>query len=222
MQEKPGIEQVLKSQIISCLMFNYFIIMVFCKIELYIFIPGLYVHFVDIKCMDKTFKLVVFRLDEQLFSLHLINVDRILPAIEIHPLPMAPEYIMGTINFHGQFLPVVNLRNLFMLPQRELELTDQLIITTTTNYQVALWVDQVKEIVEINTEEISNTEKILLDVDYIHGLFKLNNGMVLIHDIESFLTPEQTARLHVALSKKKEQENTKRKPKDARRKENQS
>ena len=155
--------------------------------------------------MENTHKLVVFRLDESPFSLHLHHVDRILPLIEIQPLPMAPEYILGTINFHGDFLPVVNLRKLFMLPSRELELSDQLIITTTSKHKVALWVDEVIEIAEVSNEEIGHTKKILLDIDYMQGLFNLRDGMVLIHDPERFLTPEHLASLEVALNARREQ-----------------
>ncbi len=154
--------------------------------------------------MEKVNKLVVFRLDEQQFALHLSTVERIISAVEIHPLPMAPEYILGTINLQGEFLPVVNLRKLFLLPQRDVELTDQLIITITPKNKVALWVDLVSEIVERENDEICNTKKILLNVGYVEGLFKLNNGMVLIHDLDKFLTPEETSKLLEALKKQRE------------------
>ncbi|MBE0648255.1 MAG: purine-binding chemotaxis protein CheW [Bacteroidales bacterium] len=144
-------------------------------------------------------KLVVFQVDEQQFAMHLSAVERILPVMEIHPLPLAPEYVLGTINFQGEFLPVVNLRKLFLIPQREMDLNDQLIITTSSNTRVALWTDSVMEIVDRAEEEISKTNKILLDVGYVEGLFKLNDGMVLIHDLEKFLTPEETSKLLKAL-----------------------
>jgi purine-binding chemotaxis protein CheW len=101
------------------------------------------------------------------------------------------------------------LRKLFLLPQRELELSDHLIITIISRNKIALWVDKVSEIMELNEEEITNTEKILLDVDYVQGLFKLHDGMVVIHDLEKFLTPEQIARLEASLIKKVEQKQKK-------------
>lgn len=167
--------------------------------------------------MDKTEKrhtLVVFSLDEQQFSLYLSNVERIIPSMEIHPLPMAPEYILGTINFQGDFLPVINLRKLFLLPQREVELNDQLIITVASKNRIALWVDAVSEIVERVDEEIHKTDSILLDVGYVEGLFKLHDGMVLIHDLDKFLTPEQTSRLLAALENQRKMRDEGRETKD--------
>ena len=149
--------------------------------------------------IEQTNKLVVFQVDEQQFAMHLFTVERILPVMEICPLPLAPEYVLGTINFQGEFLPVVNLRKLFLIPQREMDLNDQLIVTTSSNTRVALWTDSVIGIVDRAEEEISKTNKILLDVGYVAGLFKLNDGMVLIHDLEKFLTPEETSKLLKAL-----------------------
>jgi len=153
--------------------------------------------------MNRTSKLVVFHLDKQQFAIRLSNVDRIVRIVEIDPLPLAPEYILGTINYHGEFLPVVNIRKLFLLPQREIELTDQMIITSTTKTKVALWVDSVREIVELSDEDTASTSKVLLDVGYVDGLFKLRDGMVLIQDIDKFLTPEQIAKLSDALLKQR-------------------
>ena len=149
--------------------------------------------------IEQTNKLVVFQVDEQQFAMHLFTVERILPVMEICPLPLAPEYVLGTINFQGEFLPVVNLRKLFLIPQREMDLNDQLIVTTSSNTRVALWTDSVIGIVDRAEEEISKTNKILLDVGYVAGLFKLNDGMVLIHDLEKFLTLEETSKLLKAL-----------------------
>ena len=153
--------------------------------------------------MPETQKFVVFRLDDQQFALELLIVERILPGMEIHSLPLSPEYLSGTINYQGEFLPVVNLRKLFLLPDRDLELNDQLIVTASPGFRVVLWVNEVMEIVELADEEISVTEKIMLNVNYVSGSFKLHDGLVLIHDLKEFFTPGETARLEAILKKQK-------------------
>ena len=105
--------------------------------------------------MRKLNKLVVFRLDAQRFALYLSNVERIVRIVEINPLPKAPEYILGTINFQGKFIPVVNIRKLFLLPERDIDLNDQLIIANTSMRTVALWVDSVSDVVERTMEQKS-------------------------------------------------------------------
>jgi purine-binding chemotaxis protein CheW len=156
--------------------------------------------------INKMNKLVVFHLDEQQFALHLSNVERIIHSIEIHPMPMAPEHISGIINYQGEFLPVVNIRKLFRLPVREIELTDQLIIANTDKNRLVLWVDSVDEIATMTDEEIANTDKILLDSGYVEGLFKLRDKIVLIHDLDKFITPEQIVKLKDAIQKQLEKQ----------------
>jgi purine-binding chemotaxis protein CheW len=143
--------------------------------------------------------LLIFTIEKQRFALHLSDVEQIIHCIEIQPLPLAPKHISGTINFHGEFLPVVNLRKLFMLKARETELTDQLIIISTSLMKVALWVDAVGEILSLSDEEVSHSGKIFLDNDFVEGVFNLSDDLVLISDIDKFLTPEQIIRLKKAL-----------------------
>ncbi len=151
--------------------------------------------------MNEINKLVVFQIDEQKFAVHLSNVERIIHSIEIHPLPMAPDHISGTINYQGEFLPVVNIRKLFQLCEREIELTDQLIIAGTDKNRLVLWVDAVDEIAFLTDDEIVNKDKILLDYGYVEGLFKLRDRIVLIHDLDKFITPEQILKIKDAIQR---------------------
>jgi len=159
--------------------------------------------------MGKLNKLVVFRLDDQRFALHLSNVERIVRMVEINPLPKAPEYILGIINFQGKFIPVVNIRKLFLLPERDIDLNDQLIIANTSMRTIALWVDSVSDVVERTEDEIIRAEKILLDIDYVKGIFKFEDGMVLLQDLDKFLTLEEITLLKAALKKQREKEKNK-------------
>ncbi len=150
-------------------------------------------------------KLVVFHLDDQHFALYLSNVEKIIHGIEMNPLQVAPDHIAGTINYQGDFLPIVNIRKLFKLPLREIELTDQLIIAKSAKIRMALWVDEVDEIVTLEEDQIEDTKNILLDSDYVEGLFKLKDGLVLIHDLDKFLTNEQILKLSVEIEKQNPQ-----------------
>lgn len=154
--------------------------------------------------INKQKKLVMFRLDEQRFALSLPTVERVVRIVEITSLPKAPDYIKGIIDFHGEIIPVVNVRMLFNLREREIELSDQLIITKTSMRKVALWVDSISEVVERPEEEIIKSEKILLGIDYVEGVFKFKDGMVLLQDLDQFLSMEEVKLLRNALKKQNE------------------
>lgn len=158
--------------------------------------------------MNNSIKLVIFKIGTQQFAIPLNNVEQVTHVTEVEQLAKAPEFIMGTINFQGEFLPVVDLRMVFGLAQKEIDLEDQFIIIKTASIKIALWVDSTTDIVEQTEEGITKTDKIMLDTKYVKGIFKFEDGMVLLQDLDELLTGEQVSLLREIL-KNKNKESTK-------------
>jgi purine-binding chemotaxis protein CheW len=87
----------------------------------------------------------------------------------------------------------------FRLPERELALTDQLIIARTSQRMVGLVVDAVVDVVEYPEQVISAGESILSELDYVAGVVKLQDGLILIHDLDKFLSMDEEASLQQAM-----------------------
>ncbi|MCX5822606.1 MAG: chemotaxis protein CheW [Deltaproteobacteria bacterium] len=144
--------------------------------------------------MNRLRKLVTFSLDNRKFALYVSAVQRIIRVVEVTALPKAPEIIVGIINLQGTVIPVFDIRMRFRLPAREVQLSDELIIASTTKRTVALIADSVNDVIEIPEEKIIAAEQILPELEYVEGVMKTEGGMVLIHDLERFLSlPEETA-----------------------------
>jgi purine-binding chemotaxis protein CheW len=141
--------------------------------------------------MNQPKQLLVFNLDEQRYALPLSDVERIVRAVEITPLPKAPEIVLGVINVRGQVIPVVNIRKRFRLPEREITLNDHLIIAQTSRRAVALLADRAGHVLEVLENKIISAKKILPAMDYVEGVIKLEDGLILIHDLEKFLSLEE-------------------------------
>jgi purine-binding chemotaxis protein CheW len=69
--------------------------------------------------------LILFSLDERRFALPLRSVERVVRAVDITPLPDAPQMVLGVIDVQGEIVSVINLRRRCRMPERELQLTDQ-------------------------------------------------------------------------------------------------
>jgi len=149
--------------------------------------------------MNNLSQLVVFTLDEQRYALYLAAVERIVRVVEITPLPKAPEVVLGVVNVHGQIIPVVNIGKRFRLPEREIALSNQLIIANTSRRAVALLVDEVSGVLEISEREMIEAGKILPDMDYVEGIVKLEDGLILIHGLNTFLSIEEEKALDDAM-----------------------
>lgn len=144
-------------------------------------------------------KLVVFLLDERRFALRLASVERVLSIVEITPLPKAPETVLGVVDVQGTIIPVFDTRRRFRLPVRDVELTDQLLLARTSRRRVALVVDDVSGLIDHPTDAVITPEQILPGLEYVAGVVKLPEGLVLIHDLDSFLSLDEEAALDRAL-----------------------
>jgi len=149
--------------------------------------------------MGMTDSYVVFTLDELKFGLGLSSVERILRIVEITPLPMAPEIVMGVINIQGQVVPVYNIRRRFRLAERETSLNDKLIVANTSKRKVAIVADSVSGIVECLRQEVALTSDLLPGTDYVEGIIKQADGLIMIHDLEKFLSPGEKRTLTAAM-----------------------
>ena len=149
--------------------------------------------------MNQLIRLVNFNLGDQKYALFLSAVIRIIRVVEITSLPKAPEIVLGVINMHGLIIPVFDIRKRFQLPQREIQLDHQLIVASTLKRTVALLVDSVDDVIEISEEKIIAGENILPGLEYVEGVVKTEDGMILIHDLEQFLSLQEEKALHEAM-----------------------
>ncbi len=150
--------------------------------------------------MKESVQLVAFMLDEQRYGLRLSVVERVVRAVEVIFLPSAPDIVMGVINLAGQVVPVMNVRRRFRLPEKELSLDDRLIIAKTARRTVALLVDSASSLVEVSASDLIHASDILPRIDYIDGVATLEDGMILIHDLDKFLSLEEERALDAAMT----------------------
>jgi len=149
--------------------------------------------------MKNTDSLLSFAVEGRKYALPLASVDKITRAVEITPLPKAPGIVLGIINYNGRVIPVVNLRKRFGLPERDMELSDQLIIAETPRRAVALLADRVDTVVEIDKQDIIKAGQIVPRTEFVEGVVKLAEGLLLIHDLAGFLSLDEETALNDAL-----------------------
>jgi len=149
--------------------------------------------------MNSPTQLVVFILDDRKFALPLSQVERVISAIEITPLPRAPEIVMGIVNIQGRVIPVVNMRRRFHLPEREINLNDKLMLSQTSRMAVGIMADAVGGVVECAGQEVIVPEKIVPGMEYVEGVVKLEGGLTLIHNIDKFLSLGEEKTLYDAM-----------------------
>jgi purine-binding chemotaxis protein CheW len=150
--------------------------------------------------VDAFAKLVVFGLQGQRYALRLAAVERIVAVAAITVLPSAPSIVMGIIDVQGRVIPVVDVGKRFGLPEREIELSDRLIVARTSSRPVALLVPVVFGVVACPQSQITVAARILHQAHYVEGVVQLDDGLVMIHDLDTFLSALEEKQLQQALT----------------------
>ena len=145
-------------------------------------------------------RLVVFRVSEQRSALPLAVVQRIVRAAELTPFPRLPNVVIGVIDVAGELLPVLDLRRRFHQVKREVSPDDHFLIAYILRRSVILVIDEAEEVVEVPTDEIADVSEVTPGLELISGIVRLNDGLVLIHDLEKFLSLDEHRALDLALS----------------------
>ena len=144
-------------------------------------------------------ELVIFRLNGQRYALPLTVVERIIQAVEVTPLPGAPAVVLGAINVAGCVLPVLNIRRRFFLPEREVVPSDHFLIARTVRHTLALVIDEVHGVIEHEPSAVIGADRMVPGLEQFQGVVKLDDGLVLIHDLEKFLSLDEAHALDTAM-----------------------
>lgn len=143
--------------------------------------------------------LVVFDIEGQRYALPLHDVERVLPMVAVSLLPKAPAVALGVINLHGKIIPVLDVRRRFGLPSRDYGLTAHLLVARTVRRIVALPVDAVLGIRNVATDTVTPPAGVLPGIGHVAGIAALADGLLFIHDLETFLSLEDEQQLTDAL-----------------------
>ena len=135
--------------------------------------------------------IIVFTLDGQRYALPLHAADRVVRIVAIGSLPKAPGIVFGVINIQGKVIPVINMRRRFALPEREIVLSDQLVVAHTAKRSVALIADEVLDVMSYPEQDMVAADQIVPGIEYVKGVVKLKDGLVFIHDLDKFLSLDE-------------------------------
>ncbi len=145
-------------------------------------------------------QIVVFLIEHRPYGLPLEAVERVLPMVDISPLPCAPPVLLGVVDYHGEILPVMDLRVRLGLPSRdEPVLTERLLVVTTPRRRLAIATDEVAGIRAVEPAQMHSPAGLPLGLPQVAGIAVLDEGLVVIQDLETLLSAEEDRELQHAL-----------------------
>lgn len=141
-------------------------------------------------------KQIIFKIGDGVYGIDVAKVMGIEKDISVIPIPNAPECIKGIINLRGDVIPVFSIRQKFSLPEVQLN-TKELIIARSQGVVIAIEVDLVKEIVELDESKFGAVPAIVKSeqTKYMESVLHVDDGLVLVLNLDGLLSQEQAQSL---------------------------
>ncbi|HOM16045.1 MAG TPA: chemotaxis protein CheW [Thermoguttaceae bacterium] len=139
-------------------------------------------------------QLVSFRLGQEEYGIEITKVQEIILMGEITHLPQTPPYIKGLINLRSTVIPIVDLRLRFGLPPQDPTEDTRIMVINVRGKIIGVIVDAVSEVLRISKEQIAPPPPTAAGKgrEYLTGLVKLENRLLILLDIEKLFTAEET------------------------------
>ena len=140
-------------------------------------------------------KFLSFILGEEEYGLEILKVQEINGMMGITRVPRTPEYVRGVINLRGRVIPIVSLRQKFQMPTIP-DTEKTCIIVVQVKYSdreitMGIIVDEVSEVLNIGDGQIEPPPSFgggMEEADFITGLGKLENKVVILLDIDRVMS----------------------------------
>jgi purine-binding chemotaxis protein CheW len=145
-------------------------------------------------------RFLLFTVDSARYAIAAETVLEMVRAVAVTALPGAPDAVAGIINVRGSVVPVFDMRLRFGAPQRRVAPEDHFVLVSATGRTVALHVDTILDLADIDADAVAKATATLPSTKFIGGVAPMPDGLVLIHDVDTFLSVVEAATLDTALA----------------------
>lgn len=146
--------------------------------------------------------LVTFRIGAELFGVPIAMVQEIVRVPAVTRIPQAPEFVEGVINLRGRVITVVDMRkrlNQAGAPREQAAWArkSRILVIESGGRLVGVIVDEVAEVLKLPGDRVEQAAPLVagLNNQYITGVGKLEDRLLILLDIEKILTANQLAAL---------------------------
>ena len=142
-------------------------------------------------------KYMTFLLKNENYGIPIGVVKEIIAMLPITKVPKTPAFIKGVVNLRGKVISIMDLRLKLELEEKEYNERTCIVVVDiqidNLSKQIGIAVDSISEVVDIDSENIQSVSNkdIQIDGNFIRGIAKLKNRVVILLDIEKILTIDE-------------------------------
>jgi purine-binding chemotaxis protein CheW len=145
------------------------------------------------KTAEATEHLATFFLEAEEYGVDVRLVQEIIRVSEITQVPRSPGFVKGVINLRGRIVPVVDLKRKLGLGEVDADARlSRIVVARLKDRLVGLLVDGAHQVlkVPVTTIEPAPEEVVAKGADYIRGVAKLDQRLIILMDLHKVLFQE--------------------------------
>jgi purine-binding chemotaxis protein CheW len=137
-------------------------------------------------------QMVLFKLGNETYGLDIATVHEIIRMQPITKVPKTPFYVEGVINLRGKTIPVIDIGKRFGLDKTEKDKNNRIVVVNLHGSIMGIVVDSVTEVLSISADVIEPVSEVVTtsNADYLAGIAKLEDNMVILLELEKLLSGE--------------------------------
>lgn len=147
-------------------------------------------------------QLLTFKLGNETYGIQISNVREILTYPVVTPIPDASRWVKGVINLRGEVAPIIDLRVRFNIDNNPsyTERTIVVAVKTHDSRMIGLVVDEVSDMENVDLEKLYPAPDMGTSIapEYLKGLFKKEEQMIVILDIDRILDKAEMQKLSLS------------------------
>ncbi|MFH1531048.1 MAG: chemotaxis protein CheW [Pseudomonadota bacterium] len=139
--------------------------------------------------MAESRQMCTFQLANLFFGIDVQWVQEVLKYRELTQVPLAPTEVRGLINLRGQIATAIDLRRRLSLPDRTDGRMPMNIVVRNAEGIISFLVDEIRDVVAVSEDQFEPAPETLNGMirDLLHGVYKLDHGLLLILDVDRLL-----------------------------------
>lgn len=138
---------------------------------------------------EQNSKFLIFSSENNYYAVYAQKIERVMRVVETTSVPNSPFILFGVFDLQGKILPVISLRRLFSLNEKEIELEDMLIILHMGERLIAILSDHVLGVFECQKDETADTDELFSGL-VPEEIVKFEDMLIPIIDIEKLIDEE--------------------------------
>ncbi|QJR15041.1 chemotaxis protein CheW [Usitatibacter palustris] len=145
-------------------------------------------------------EVLVFLLGKEEYGVDILKVQEIRGYEKVTAIASAPDYLKGVINLRGTIVPVIDLRIKFGKMDPQYDSLTVVIILRLARRVIGVVVDGVSDVIRLAENEVRAAPAFggMVNAEYLGGVGVQDGRMVLLFDIERFLSSNELRLLEQA------------------------